>query len=120
MVFIPTESPPKVQTLVMHEIHDTDGDMIKKMNIMHDIPIEIVSDIAHIDVVPIEEKNKIVRHCLVEGPKQRSVREILLLNDFDKIEMKLRTQEYKKQQGNNLREFFKSSIDPHAVSYIKI
>ena len=52
-----TEIPPKVQTLDMHEMHD--GDMIVKMDNMHDILKVVESDIQHIDVVPIEEKDKI-------------------------------------------------------------
>ncbi|XP_020268595.1 annexin D3-like [Asparagus officinalis] len=52
-----TEIPPKVQTLDMHEMHD--GDMIVKMDDMHDILKVVESDIQHIDVVPIEENDKI-------------------------------------------------------------
>ncbi|XP_020259159.1 uncharacterized protein LOC109835598 [Asparagus officinalis] len=52
-----TEIPHKVQTLDMHEMHD--GDMIVKMDDMHDILKVVESDIQHINVVPIEEKDKI-------------------------------------------------------------
>ena len=69
----PAEIPPNVQTLVMHEIHDANGDMTVKMDIMYDIPKEVVSNIVHIVLVPMEEKDRqlmICVHCLVEDPNK--------------------------------------------------
>ncbi|XP_020243255.1 HD domain-containing protein 2-like [Asparagus officinalis] len=104
------------------------------MDIIHDIPKEVVSDIAHIDVVPMEEKDKIESEAIDDmckllsgGSKTKEMEceenssfEIKSINSFDKIEMKLQAQEYEKQQGKYFEKFFKSVVDPHAVSHINM
>ncbi|XP_020269351.1 uncharacterized protein LOC109844648 [Asparagus officinalis] len=118
----------------MHEIHD--GDMIVKMDDTHDILKMVESDIAHIDVIPIEEKDKIESDAIDGmcelfggGLETKEVKDLCMEYDasFSSLEAKivnnfkvmiLSTLEYEKQHGTYFEELFKSIADPHAVRHI--
>ncbi|XP_020249047.1 uncharacterized protein LOC109826424 [Asparagus officinalis] len=49
------EKEDSVTIKIHSKVHDVDSDMLMKTDILHDI----VSDVRHINVVPMEEKNKL-------------------------------------------------------------
>ncbi|XP_020243679.1 uncharacterized protein LOC109821933 [Asparagus officinalis] len=102
------------------------------MGIIHEIFEAFVSDITFSNVIATKEKGRIESEVIdvmcnllsgwprakeMEYERKSSLR-TKSDNNFDKIEMKHQAQEYKKQQGKDLEEFFKSFIDSYAVSHI--
>ncbi|XP_020264065.1 uncharacterized protein LOC109839996 [Asparagus officinalis] len=103
----------------MHEIHDADDDMIVMMDIIHDIPKDIMSDITHINVVSMEVKDIITNeaiddiHDLLGGgfePKEMkelcmeyegefSSLDVNVVNNVKNIKMMLLALEYERQHG---------------------